>query len=252
MAKKRYYVILVMAVVLGGLLLTGGTYAWLTFSTTVGDNEIVANSTCFIIDYSGDFQSLGSLPGDVNGDNKLNLADITSMRSYVSGNKDFTSEQIALGDSDGDGDLDSDDVEYWRTVVSSRDPAAPVYYYGLLFPSKTAKGGLSGSVTLNINSECSVAGKGTITLNVGSDTGSVLLSEGALKYAVYDSTKTNELASGTLTATGDKTLYTNFSLSTTATTYYVYVWLDGTIADNDYINAPFSGYLRASAVQTES
>jgi len=123
---------------------------------------------------------------------------------------------------------------------------------GTMFQSSTPKGGLSGSVTMNINADCSVTAKGTITLNVGSSTGSILLSEGALKYAVYDSTKTNVLSSGTITATGNKNLYTGFDLSYTATTYYIYVWLDGNIADNDYVNIPFSGHIHASATQTES
>lgn len=123
---------------------------------------------------------------------------------------------------------------------------------GTMFQSSTPKGGLFGSVTMNINSDCTVTADGTITLNVGSGTGSILLSEGALKYAVYDSTKSTVLASGTITATGDKNLYSGFDLSYTATTYYIYIWLDGTIADNDYVDIPFSGHIHASAIQTES
>lgn len=123
---------------------------------------------------------------------------------------------------------------------------------GTMFQSSTPKGGLTGSVTMNIKSSCNVNGAGTITLNVGSDTGSILLSEGALKYAVYDSANVNVLASGAITGTGNKDLYTGFDLSKTATTYHIYVWLDGNIADNDYVNLPFSGYIHASAIQTES
>ena len=51
---------------------------------------------------------------------------------------------------------------------------------------------------------------------------------------------------------GDIDLYTGFSLSHTATTYHIYIWLDGNLADNDYVNLPFSGYIHASATQTES
>lgn len=123
---------------------------------------------------------------------------------------------------------------------------------GTMFQSSTPQGGLTGSVTMNIKSNCNVNGTGTITLNVGSETGSLLLSEGALKYAVYDSANANVLASGAITGTGNKDLYTGFDLSKTATTYHIYVWLDGNIADNDYVNLPFSGYIHASAIQTES
>ena len=122
---------------------------------------------------------------------------------------------------------------------------------GVMFQSKTPKGGLSGSVTMNINSTCNLNGTGAIKLNVGSSTGSVLLSEGALKYAVYENVDSNPVASGTITATGNKNLYSGFSISKTAKTYYIYIWLDGTIADNDYINVPFSGHIFATATQIE-
>ncbi len=36
--------------------------------------------------------------------------------------------------------------------------------------------------------------------------------------------------------------------STTPVTYTVYVWLDGTIADNSYANATYTGYISAEAV----
>lgn len=123
---------------------------------------------------------------------------------------------------------------------------------GVMFQSSTPKGGLSGSVTMNIKSSCSVTGKGTIKLNVGSSTGSILLSEGALKYAVYENINSSPVASGTITATGNKDLYSGFTLSKTAKTYYIYVWLDGTIADNEYVDIPFSGHIHATAIQTES
>jgi len=122
---------------------------------------------------------------------------------------------------------------------------------GTMFQSSTPKGGLSGSVTMNINSNCGVNGTGTIKLNVGSNTSSILLSEGALKYAVYENINSSPVVSGSITSTGNKDLYSGFTLSKTAKTYYIYVWLDGTIADNDYVDVPFSGYIQATATQTE-
>ena len=122
---------------------------------------------------------------------------------------------------------------------------------GVLFQSSTPQGGLSGSVTMNINSGCSINGKGTITLNVETSTGSLLLSEGALKYAVYEDVDSEPVSSGIITSTGDMDIYSNFSISKTAKNYYIYIWLDGSIADNDYADIPFSGYIHASASQID-
>ena len=181
MTGRNKYLILVIGIISLGLLLVGGTYAFLSFTATVTNGTYNGTTTCFIVDY-------------------------------------------AEGDA----------------------------ITGTMFQSSTPKGGLSGSVTMNINSSCSISGTGTIILNVGSDTGSILLSEGALKYAVYEDVDSDPVASGTITSTGDLNLYSNFTLSKTAKTYYIYVWLDGTIADNDYVDIPFSGYIHATATQIES
>lgn len=122
---------------------------------------------------------------------------------------------------------------------------------GVLYQSKTPKGGLSGSVSMKINSTCNVSGTGTIKLNVASSTSNILVSEGALKYAVYENINSSPVASGSINAKGNTNLYSGFTLSTTAKTYYIYVWLDGTIADNDYFDVSFSGYIHAEATQTD-
>lgn len=178
---KNKYLMLAIAVICFGLLLVGGTYAFVTFTATVTNSKIDATSTCFIIDYD-------------------------------------TGDAIT----------------------------------GTLFQSSTAQGGLTGTVKLNINEECSVAANGTITLNVGTETSSVLLSEGALKYAVFEAIDEQPVSTGTITKTGDINIYTGFTLPNKyAKSYYIYVWLDGAIADNDYIDVTFSGSIKASAMQTE-
>lgn len=178
---KNKYLMLAITVICFGLLLVGGTYAFVTFTASVTNAKIDATSTCFIIDYD-------------------------------------TGDAIT----------------------------------GTLFQTSTPKGGLTGTVTLNINESCSVAGNGTITLNVGTGTSSVLLSEGALKYAVYEDVDEVPVSSGTITETGDINIYTGFTLPMKhAKSYYIYIWLDGTIADNDYIDVTFSGNVKASATQTE-
>jgi len=178
MDKKRNYVILVIVVISLGLLLTGGTYAWLTFGTTIGNNFVDANTTCFVIDYDG-----GS---GING---------------------------------------------------------------LMFQSNTPKGGLSTAITMKVNDSCYVDGTGTLTLNVFNGTSSVLLSEGALKYAVYENVNSSPVSSGVISSTGDMDIYSGFYVSSISKTYYVYIWLDGNIADNDYLDVSFSGDIHSSVIQ---
>jgi len=182
MNKKRY-IIFVIAIISFGLLLTGGTYAWLTFSNVTINGQANGTSTCFLIDY-------------------------------------ITGSSLT----------------------------------GTLFQSMTPKGGLAGSVSMAISSQCSVPkAKGTLILNINSNSSDILFRDSALKYAVYtSSTATTPVNSGVINSKNSAvTLYTGFDFTSVATTLYVYVWLDGTIANNDYIDVLFSGYITASAVQTE-
>ena len=117
--------------------------------------------------------------------------------------------------------------------------------------SSTYTGGLSTSVQMGIDSSCTVNGTGTLYLTTNSTgTSEILLSEGALKYQVLASG--SPVASGTITQTGQQAIYSNFNLSSGRTTYTIYVWVDGNIADNEYVGATYSGYIHASAAQSAS
>ena len=190
MDKKRNYIILVIGVICLGLLLTGGTYAWLLFDgVRVGNNKITGNTTNFIVDYTS----------------SLN---------------------------------------------------------GMLFPSKTDKGGLRGTVTAKINDNSAVSSAtGSLYLYADSNTSSILY-EGtdmgiALKYSVYNGNTL--LASGVVNSDIIKTgvpngmlIYDGFKINdTSVNTYSVYVWLDGKLSDNRYLNVSFSGALNLKAVQDD-
>lgn len=94
---------------------------------------------------------------------------------------------------------------------------------------------------------CTTEGEATINLTTH-DTTTVSLDDGAVKYAVYNGqTLVNE---GTIT--GSTQALATVDLTKTATTYTVYVWLDGNITDNTYIGKSYSGQISVSAIQTES
>lgn len=192
MREKNKYVILVVMIISLGLMLTGGTYAWLTFTSTVGNNTYNGTSTCFLVTYNYN-----------NDDNTLPIA-------------------------------------------------------GTLFQSATPKEGLFGKVTMALSSSCAItSGTATLTLYFNSTTSDVFFSHGALKYAVYDSaTATTPISSGTLSSKSTTTIGSgsNFALTKTARSFYVYIWLDGEATGengNNYIDLVFDGYIKASATQTE-
>lgn len=188
MKIKRYYLVLAIGIVSLGLLLTGGTYAWLIFNEiTIGNNKLTGNTTNFVIDYTS------SLTGE-------------------------------------------------------------------LIPSRTDKGGLIGTVNAKMAAGVSSA-TGTLYLYANSDTDAILYQGTelgiALKYAVYNGN--TKLSSGTVNSDIVKTgvpngmvIYDGFKINnTTTTTYTVYLWLDGELVDNRYLNLSFSGSINLKAVQDD-
>lgn len=218
---KKKNIILSVVVLLVGFLLAGGTYAYLTRTVNVTNGNINAVTTCFDIDYT---------------DN---------------------TDQIT----------------------------------GTLFPSTGPNKGLGGSVTIKVNNACDLDGAGTLYIHVNSGTstkfgtivdahcenartletlpqyttqsactqngGSWVPSGTPLKFALYDNNSFtgNPLAVGNFynQLIGNEALfYSNFVVTKTAKTYYIYVWLDGYLTDNTYTNLPFSSNIRAEAIQTRT
>ena len=78
-----------------------------------------------------------------------------------------------------------------------------------------------------------------------------------LRFLIYD----NNTFTGTPLAKGyfynelignDVPLYSGVDVTSTAKTFYIYIWLDGYTTDNTYVNLPFDAYIWASAVQNEN
>lgn len=159
---------------------------------------------------------------------------------------------------------------------------------GVLVPTSTYIGGLSGGLTLGINDSCNVAGVGELKLLVGNsssiltssvsshcensstlqtivDSNGALIDETsclanssytwvtdgtALKYAVVNGSSI--LSVGYVNVVNDNiVLYDNFSVSD-AVDYNVYIWLDGNLSDNTYLNLSFDGEISSTVVQVET
>lgn len=212
---RKKNIVLSVVVVLVGILLAGGTYAYLTFTINVTNNVVNVATTCFDIDY-----------------------------------------------------LDTNQIT------------------GTLFPSVNHTKGVTGTVSLKINSACDLKGVGTIYLRANSGTSTkfittavahcedpvtletlpayassstcvaankIWVTDGTpLKYAIFNnSAGTGEpLDVGYVNSIGsDLTVLKTFMVTSTQVNYYLFVWLDGYLTDNTYTNLPFNGYIKASAIQ---
>lgn len=141
-----------------------------------------------------------------------------------------------------------------NTIISGTSGCFTINYStgtaisGALTPSIDHTGGRSTTVTMNIDASCTTTGTATIYLTTNAST-TVDLTQNAVKYEVYNGSNLVENGSGYVAA-GTQAL-ANINLTKVATTYTIYVWVDGELVDNSYIGKSYSGYINVSAVQTE-
>lgn len=269
--------ILIFGIILGAILIAGGTYAFLTMALNVQNGNVNGRLECFQIDY--DACNLW----DVNGDGVINDDDYTAFHEYVLGT---INENYTFHDMNGDGKVDITDCGRFRACLLNKLNEGDLV--GTLFPSTEITGGLFGSLAMGVNSACNITGTGTIYLHVGTESSVTLLRKtdghcenpttletltsytssnecltdgnkwvtdgSALKYAVYDNAAGTgvPLSAGYITGGDigeDIPLYTGFDVNSTNTRYYMFIWLDGNLTNEDYEDLPFSGYIHASVVQ---
>lgn len=111
----------------------------------------------------------------------------------------------------------------------------------------------------------STTATGTLNIKLTTTSDSALTKSGALNYAVCSGTdsaanctnltngSTGVLGVGTVSAKGEKTIYTTANIPTTQTYYWIFFWLDASKVTNDTIgstNGVYSGYIHASATQS--
>ena len=77
-----------------------------------------------------------------------------------------------------------------------------------------------------------------------------------LKYAVYSSVNATgtPLNVGYITSSDigrDISIYSDFTVDKLASSYYIFIWMDGYITDSTYTELPFGGYIHASVLQNQ-
>ena len=118
---------------------------------------------------------------------------------------------------------------------------------GTLRPSSSKETGLMASVKIK-QSENSVDALGTVTLNVVNIDSA--LSIKGLKWELYKDSDNVAVANGTfegITSNSEINLIEDVLLTTSETTFTLYIWLNGSEVDNSVMNKSFSAYISATA-----
>ena len=120
-------------------------------------------------------------------------------------------------------------------------------------PSTITTGAENGEVTLSARTTGTITGTMTVYLNV--TTGLPIINKQALKSIMcVDSTDvTSSFTKGTVTVTNNVATLGTVPVNSTLKNIYVMLWLDATKVDEtlDGTNGQFSGYISASATQTQ-
>lgn len=275
--------ILIFGVILGAILIAGGTYAFLTMALNVQNGNVNGKLECFQIDYNA------CNLWDVNGDDVIDSNDLTALQDYVNGT---VNDNYVYRDLNGDGIINAADIQRFKACLSGNAnliiPTGANNLSGTLFPTTNITGGLFGSLAMGVNSACNITGTGTIYLHVGTESSTTLLrktdghcenastletisnyttssecvsnngkwvSDGsALKYAIYDNAAGTGVPLGVGYITGgdigeDIPMYSGFAVNATNKRYYIFIWMDGSLTNEDYEDLSFSGYIHASVVQ---
>ena len=242
--------ILIFGIILGVVLIAGGTYAFLTMALNVQNGNVNGKLECFQINYNA------CNLWDVNGDGVIDTNDSAALNDYFNGT---VNENYIYRDLNGDGAINNLDATLFSDCLNGTQTNNSVGdLRGTLFPSTEITGGLFGSLAMGVNSACNITGTGTIYLHVGTESSVTLLRKtdghcenpttletltsytssnecltdgnkwvtdgSALKYAVYD----NAMGTGVPLSVGyitggdigeDISLYTGFDVNSTCLLY---------------------------------
>lgn len=152
------------------------------------------------------------------------------------------------------------DINYpiTREIGTVSEPAKLRYFtsYNRDNQNQLVANPLYAEVALSIDPSCTnMTGTGTLYLTTNSNSTDSEILGGALKYTLTSVTNNVEtvISTAVIASTAEITLKNDINVTTTSgsTVYRVYVWLDGSIADNTYLNKNYVGSIRAEVVSNE-
>lgn len=109
--------------------------------------------------------------------------------------------------------------------------------------------GVTTTVKLSYNASCTIYKSASINIHTNTTTTSPITRVHALRYKVLNGSTL--ISEGIVTQTGDVVLAT-VPLTTTETTYNVYLWIDSNVSQGEYDATTYSGYIFARSEQTST
>ena len=252
----------IIGVTLFAVLIAGATFAWLTFGTTIVSTNVTTSSSMnFLVDYTQG-QTVSDIPMlDSTLATPEKAAQLSVTAKKHSGSVDghliilLTSNATTGKESGVTADLLTDGIVRW---VICRGQCTTN------FNNAVNAGMAQGTTEQVLLNEAAFAdghnkkNDGTTACTVANDLKTMTKSSATkpAEDSVYGSF-TKDQFSGYSVCNGLTRIkgYANGSSSTsniigtTATTYYIYFWLDGATINNGHKNQTYSGYIHASASQ---
>lgn len=220
---KKKLIGLIIGIILFAALIVGATFAWLTYAINVTNGNYNVETSCFDVNYE-------------------NGADISGTLNMVANPLNGRSTTISMGINEGCNVNAKGKIELVINSISSK-----------LYETTTAhcENALTLETLLNYPNQttCETNSGETVT-----NLTRVWTTDAALKYAIYQETFSGiPIKVGRINqSTGTIILLDDFQLNVGSNTkYYIIIWLDGNIADSQYVNQSFSGYIKASAIQQD-
>ena len=219
MNNKKKNIILSIVVILVGLALVGGTYAYLSSTMTITNNVVNGSTTCFDIDYIDNTDQItGTMFPSANHTKGLTGAVSLKIKNTCN--------------LDGIGNL------YLHVNNNTSN-----LFITTAGPHCENKSTLETLTQYTTSGTCNGSNRSWVTTGT------------PLKYAVYG----NSTGTGTPLSVGyvnaidsDIAVYKDFAITHTQKDYYIFLWLDGHLTDNTYTNLSFDGYVKVDATQART
>ena len=253
---KNKSILLVITILLIGLSLAGGTYAYLTMAASITNGNYNTQTTCFNIDYNISNEGSGQ---DISGTlfPSANASGGLSGRVGLKANASCGLNGLGTLKLHINSSTSSSLMTSASSYCQDRKTLEPISDITTEEACTTAGGRWRGygDAYCESNSTLERLTTPTDSESCTSAGGTWKTGGSPLKYAVYD----NNSATGTPLSKGyiestdinnDKVIYDNFVIDTNQKYYYIFIWIDGYLVDNAINNLPFSGYINASAEQT--
>lgn len=151
---------------------------------------------------------------------------------------------LELNDSDSTatGTAGCFNVNYTAQAIETQDLVSTTNYLE----------GASTEVTLSKNENCDIYTEASIYIHTNTESTTAPINDvQALKYKIFEGE--TELSSGVITNSENEDVkIATVNLTTTPTTYKIYIWVDSEVSAGAYHGTTYSGYIYAESIQSST